>query len=120
MEEGRFYKQYNDYMNSLVEKTKQDYQRLIYESKHDTVVIGRRIREREKQRLEAGMCPICCSPIEYILTKGQVDILLTCGHEFVSNPYINELHKERCPEIVCKTKRSVSDQEITDIVRGNR
>lgn len=76
-----------------------NFEQLNGDSKHDTVVIGRRVLEREKQRLEARCCPICGMPIEYTLTRGQFNIILPCSHEFTHNLHIDKIiYQERCPD----------------------
>ena len=88
-----------------------NFQQLNGDTKHDTVVIGRRIREREKQRLEASCCPDCGSPIEYILQRGRIDYILPCNHSFVVDPKIMHINNERMLNGIRQNQRSVSNEE---------
>jgi len=100
------------------------YDQLNGSSKHDIVVVGRRVREREKQRLEARCCPTCGLPIEYIHKLYQW-IVLSCGHEFVKGNYygcgspysvfqtdLHTIYEERNVNGIRQNQRSVTNEEV--------
>lgn len=94
-----------------IKQLKEDYDTFNGDPKHDAVAIGRRVREREKQRIEARCCPKCYIPIDYIYKYHNLKQLFPCGCQYIDCKEIESIYKERCLDGLQQTKGSETNKE---------